>query len=128
MHSFLYITVKWSEQTAPAIFGETYLLNCEYSRYCVSTWRSDKTDRILCYNGACFDKKYNNIVKKMPKYKEVFTLEIKNFSVLDIKEYTCSCHFASFTKHIEVYEYMSKYQFNNIWKSRPYANEYQYIG
>ncbi|XP_071178656.1 uncharacterized protein [Mytilus edulis] len=104
----IHLKVKWSEQTAPAIFGETYLLNCEYSsQYCVSTWRSEKTDRILCFNGACFDKKYNNIVKKMPKYKEVFTLEIKNFSVLDIKEYTCSCHFASFTKHIEVYEYMN---------------------
>ncbi|XP_052074807.1 uncharacterized protein LOC127712411 [Mytilus californianus] len=110
----IHLKVKWSEQTVPAIFGEKYLLNCEYLydnsfsvHFCFSTWRSDKTDKILCQSRVCFDEKYKNTVKRIPKSKEIFTLEIKNFSELDVREYTCSCDFSSFTKHIEVYKYMN---------------------
>lgn len=109
-----YVTVQWRSQHAPVVFGETYSLICDIENtmnhwliFNFVIWRSYNNDRMLCSNGKCFSDKYKMIRKT--NLKEVSILEIKTFTELDVREYTCSRNFLSFTKNIEVFEYMSKY-------------------
>lgn len=111
------LTVEWKEEISRVVFGESYSLMCEsdYKESCsdsnLKTWRMNKSDNHLCHNGMCVNKKYNMTLpkRKNGNPKTITRLEIKNFTMGDIIEYTCSCQFVAFTKRLQVVDYICKY-------------------
>lgn len=113
-----FITVRWSAKTDTIMLRETNSLICEYHSdvACPSNadkiWRYTNTDKMLCSNGSCFNEKYKMTFDNNPKTDvnaKISILEITNFTEEDVREYTCSCKFVSFTKTLEVTNYISKY-------------------
>ena len=99
-------SVYWTVSNKPVIYGDNIILTCK-------TWHELK-DRVKCpvrlWYGGHKDNLllYNKVSRDATKYEDrtnvsstEFSLIIKNYTESDLNiNYTCSCGFKWYTKHL----------------------------
>jgi hypothetical protein len=86
----------------PVIYGDNIILTCKTDRRgaCqVRQWFGGHKNKLLLYNGVSVDAtKYEDITNLS---STEFSLVIKSYTESDLNiNYTCSCGFKSYTKHL----------------------------